>query len=197
MRRASYGAPHYHGQMEPPVITRRRRPFLFPVWLTLLAVVIAIGIGIAIFRSVTTTVVVLVGPAEKTVGTIDDPPLTSDGEQRAQQLAQMFGDSRGALSALYVTQTRGAQQTAAPLADRLGLHPVLVPANDPSGTANRMLREHDGGTVMLIGTHGNVLQVLRELTGGDSAASKDEDYDTVFIISLPTFGDASVLRIKY
>jgi phosphohistidine phosphatase SixA len=183
--------------MEPPVITRRRRPFLFPVWLTMLAVVIAIGIAIAVFRSVTTTVVVLVGPAERAVGTIDDPPLSSDGEQRAQQLARMFGESRGALSALYVSQTRGAQQTAAPLADRLGLRPILVPANDPGGTANRMLHEHDGGTVMLIGTNTNVLQVLRELTGRDSAVSKDDEYDTVFVISVPTFGDANVLRVKY
>jgi len=183
--------------MEPPVITRQRRPFLFPVWLTMLAVVIAIGIAVAIFRSATTTVIVLVGPAEKSVGTIDDPPLSSDGEQRAQQLAQMIGESRGALGALYVSQTRSAQQTAAPLADRLGLHPILVPANDPGGTASRMLREHDGGTAMLIGTKANVLQVLRELTGRDVVAAKDDEYDTVFVISVPTFGDANVLRMKY
>lgn len=183
--------------MEPPVITRRRRPFLAPVWLTMLAVVIAIGIAIAIFRSATTTVVVLVGPAEKVVGTIDDPPLSTEGEQRAQQLAQMFGESRGALNALYVTQTRGAQQTAAPLADRLGLHPILVPANDPGGTANRVLREHDGGTVMLVGANANVAQLLQELTGRDVTAAKDDESDTVFVISVPTFGDVSVLRMKY
>jgi len=183
--------------MEPPVITRRRRPFLFPVWLTLLAALIAIGIAIAIFRSATTTVVVLVGPAERAVGTIDDPPLSPEAEQRAQQLAQMFGASRGALSALYVSRTRGAQQTAAPLVDRLGLHPILVPANDPGGTASRLLREHDGGTVMLVGTNANVLQVLRELTGRDVIVTKDDDYGTLFVISVPTFGDVNVLRMKY
>jgi broad specificity phosphatase PhoE len=183
--------------MEPPVITRRRRPFLAPVWLTMLAVVVAIGIAIAIFRSATTTVVVLVGPAEKGAGTIEDPPLSPDGEQRAQQLAQMFGESRGALSALYVSQTRGAQQTAAPLADRLGLHPILVPANDPGGTASRVLAEHDGGTAMVIGTNANVAQLLQELSGRDVDTAKDDEYDTVFVISVPTFGDANVLRMKY
>lgn len=183
--------------MEPPVITRRRRPFLFPVWLTLLAGVVVIGIAIAIFRSATTTVVVLVEPAEKVVGTIDDPPLSTDGEQRAQQLAQMFGASRGTLSALYVSQSRGAQQTAAPLADRLGLHPIPVPANDPDSALNRMLREHDGGTVMLIGTNANVLQLLREIAGRDIVVAKDDEYGTVFVIAVPTFGDANVLRIKY
>jgi phosphohistidine phosphatase SixA len=183
--------------MEPPVITRRRRPFLAPVWLTMLTAVIAIGIAVLIFRSANTTVLVLVGPAEKEVGTIDDPPLSPDGEQRAQRLAQMFAESGNALSGLYVSQTRVAQQTAAPLADRLGLHPIVVPANDPSGTASRMLREHDGGTVMLVTTNSNVLAVLREIAGRDVAAGKDDEYDTVFVISVPTFGDANVLRMKY
>lgn len=183
--------------MEPPVITRRRRPFLAPVWLTMLAGVVVILIAILIFRSLTTTVVVLVGPAEKDVGTIDDPPLSPEGEQRAQRLAQMFGDSRGALSALYVSQSRVSQQTAAPLADRLGLRPVAVPAHDPDGAATRVLREHEGGTAMLVGTSANIQELLRELAGRDVAVSKDDDYDTVFIVSVPTFGDANVLKMKY
>ena len=183
--------------MEPPVITRRRRPFLAPVWLTMLAVVIVILIAVLIFRSATTTVVVLVGPAEKEVGTIDDPPLSPEGEQRAQRLAQMFGESRGALSALYVSQSRVAQQTAAPLADRLGLHPGAVPANDPGGAVSRVLREHDGGTAMLVVTSANVQGLLRELIGHDVVVTKDDDYDTVFIVSVPTFGDANVLKMKY
>lgn len=183
--------------MEPPVITRRRRPFLAPVWLTMLGVVIVILVAVLIYRSATTTVVVLVGPAEKEVGTIDDPPLSPDGEQRAQRLAQMFGESRGSLSALYVSQSRVAQQTAAPLADRLGLRPVAVPANDPGGAVSRVLREHDGGTAMLVVASANVQGLLRELIGRDVVVAKDDDYDTVFIVSVPTFGDANVLKMKY
>lgn len=183
--------------MEPPVITRNRRPFLAPVWLTMLGGAIVILLGVLIYRSATTTVVVLVAPAEKAVGTIDDPPLSPDGEQRAQRLAQMFGESRGALSALYVSQSRGAQQTAAPLADRLGLHPVAVPANDPGAAANRVLREHDGGTAMLVGTSASVPELLRQLAGREVTVGKDDDYDTVFIVSVPTFGDANVLKMRY
>jgi len=185
--------------MEPPVITRQRRPFLAPVWLSMLAVVIAIAVGIIVFRSATTTVVVLVGPVEKDVGTIADPPLSPDGEQRAQRLARMFGEGAGAgrLSAVYVSQTRVAQQTAAPLTERLGLHPIVVPANEVSDTASRVLHEHEGSTVLLIGTSANVPQLVRELSGRDIAPRKDDEYDTVYIVSVPTFGDSNVLRLSY
>jgi len=184
--------------MEPPAITpRRRRPFLFPVWLSMLAVVIAIGVAIVVYRSATTTVVLLVGPVEKDAATIDDPPLSPEGEQRAQRLARMFGESRGALSAIYVSQTRVAQQMARPLAERLGLHPVVVPANSGKEMASRALHEHEGGTVLLIGTSASVPQLLRSLSDREVSAPKDDEYDSVFVVSIPTFGDTSVLRLRY
>ncbi len=184
--------------MEPPAITpRRRRPFLVPVWLSMLAVVIAIGVAIIVYRSATTTVVLLVGPVEKDVGTIDDPPLSPDGEQRSQRLARMFGDSRGALSAIYVSQTRVAQQMAGPLAERLGLHPIVVPVNNVKDMANRALREHEGSTVLLIGTSAAVPQLLKSLSDREVSAPKDDEHDSVFVVSIPTFGDTSVLRLRY
>ena len=184
--------------MEPPAITpRRRRPFLVPVWLSLLAVVIAIGVAIIVYRSATTTVVLLVGPVEKDAGTIDDPPLSPEGEQRAQRLARMLGESRGSLGGIYVSQTRVAQQMAGPLAERLGLHPIVVPVNNVKEMTNRALREHEGGTVLLIGTSATTPQLLRSLSDRDVPAPKDDEYDSVFVVSIPTFGNTSVLRLRY
>ncbi len=184
--------------MEPPAITpRRRRPFLVPVWLSLLAVVIAIGVAIIVYRSATTTVVLLVGPVEKDAGTIDDPPLSPEGEQRAQRLARMLGESRGSLSGIYVSQTRVAQQMAGPLAERLGLHPIVVPVNNVKEMTNRALREHEGGAVLLIGTSATTPQLLRSLSDRDVPAPKDDEYDSVFVVSIPTFGNTSVLRLRY
>lgn len=187
----------YHCQMDPPAITRRRRPFLAPVWLTMLVAVIAIGVAVIVFRSATNTVIVLVGPVEKGIGTIDDPPLSDEGEQRAQRLARMFGEGTGAgrLSAVYVGGTRGAQQTVAPLAERLGLHPIVV--GNVKDTVSRVMHDHEGDTVLLIGTSENVPQLLREFSGRDLGASKDDEYGTLFVISIPTFGDAKILRLKY
>ena len=111
----------------------------------------------------------------------------------------MFGQTvaAGRLSAIYVSEARLAQQTAAPLAERLATHPVVVPVNDVKGTAARVLREHEGGTVLIIGTSASVPQLLRALSGHDMPATGDAEYDTVFVISIPTFGDSNVLRLRY
>ena len=98
----------------------RRRPLLTPVWLTAIAGVVLVAIAAWFFLSLTTTTVVVVRHAEKELGTIEDPPLSQAGEQRAQLLARMFGerDARVRIDAIIVSDTRRAQRTAAPLADR-------------------------------------------------------------------------------
>jgi probable phosphoglycerate mutase len=54
-----------------------------------------------------------------------DPALSADGERQAQAVAaQLAGEE---LSALYVTPLRRTAQTAAPLAERTGLEPIVVP----------------------------------------------------------------------
>jgi broad specificity phosphatase PhoE len=185
--------------MEAPAITRRRRPFLAPIWLPALAIFIALALVAVAYRSVTTTTVVLVRHAEKALGTIEDPPLAPEGEQRSERLAQMFGERTGAghLDAIYVTNTRRTQQTAAPLAARLRLVPIVLSATDVSGTAARLVRDHRGGTVLYLG-HSNMLpQLIRELSGKQIDAIPDDDFGEIYVLSVPRFGSASLARLKY
>ena len=183
----------------PALVNRHRRPFLLPVWLSMLAAVIAIGVAAMVYRSAKITVVVLVHPVDKEVGTIDDPPLSSEGEQRAQRLAHLFGDTAaaGRLNAIYASDSRRAQQTAAPLANLLDTRPVLVPVKDVRGTAARVVREHEGQSVLIVDTSENVSQLLRTLSGRDVAVAGDDESDTVFVVSIPTFGESNVLRLRY
>jgi phosphohistidine phosphatase SixA len=183
--------------MEAPAVTRYRRPFLAPVWLTMLAVVFALVVAFAVYRSASTTVVVLVRPAEKEAGTIDDPPLSPDGEQRAERLAEMFGDSTGVgrLDAIYVSDARRAQQVIMPLADRLGKRPVVVPSGDIGAIASRLTRGHDSESVLFVGNGSNVPQLVRELSGIDVGPVTVKEHDTLYVVSIPTFGRASVLRL--
>ncbi len=185
--------------MEPPAVTRYRRPFLAPVWLTMLAIVCALGVAVAVYLSALTTVVVLVRPAEKEAGTIDDPPLAPDGEQRAQVLAQMLGDTTGVvhLDAIFVSDSRRAQQVIQPLAERLGKQPVVIPSVDIGAIASRITRGHDGGTVLFVGNGGNVPQLVHDLSGIEVGPSHDTEHDTLYVLSIPTYGKANVLRIKY
>jgi len=185
--------------MEPPAVTRYRRPFLAPVWLTMLAIICALGVAVAVYFSALTTVVVLVRPAEKEAGTIDDPPLSPDGEQRAQMLAAMLGETAGVgrLDAIFVSDSRRAQQIIQPLAERLGKKPVVVPSGDIGSMASRITRGHDGGTVLFVGNGGNVPQLVHDLSGIEVGPSNDTEHDTLYVVSIPTYGKANVLRMRY
>ena len=185
--------------MEPPAVTRYRRPFLAPVWLTMLAIVCALGVAVAVYFSALTTVVVLVRPAEKEAGTIDDPPLSPDGEQRAQMLAAMLGETAGVgrLDAIFVSDSRRAQQIIQPLAERLGKKPVVVPSGDIGSMASRITRGHDGGTVLFVGNGANVPQLVHDLSGIEVGPSNDTEHDTLYVVSIPTYGKANVLRMRY
>jgi broad specificity phosphatase PhoE len=185
--------------MEPPGITRYRRPFLAPVWVSLLVALVIAGLAWAFYRSGTTTVVFLVHAAEKVPGTIDDPPLAPEGEERAQRLAHMFGDSTGAgtIDAIYESAERRAQQTAAPLIERLHRTPVVFQAADARITAGRAVHEHRGGTVLVIAGGSALSEMIRELTGADLGPAAPDDPDLIYVVSVPSFGRAHLVRFRY
>jgi broad specificity phosphatase PhoE len=185
--------------MEPPGITRHRRPFLAPLWVTLLALLVAAGVVYTVWRGATTTLVILASSGEKEPGTIDDPPISAEGEQRAQRLAQMFaaGGGPGRLEALYVSGERRAQQTAAPIAERLHLTPTVFDAKQAAAAAASLLRGHEGAAVLVIGGGAAMQQFLRQLTKTGGAAAAPGEPDLIYIVSVPSFGRPQVLRLKY
>jgi broad specificity phosphatase PhoE len=158
-------------------------------------------VGIAFLLRATTTTIVLVRHAEKQLGTIDDPPLAPAGEERARRLAQLFGErtAPGRVEAIYATDTRRAQQTAAPLAARLGVGVIALSADASSASlARRVRREHRGGVALVVG-HGNTVPELVRALAPDVAppAMADEDYGAVYVVTVPDVGRSSVLRLSY
>ena len=193
------GATLYDWGMDPPGITRHRRPFFAPVWLTMLALLVTAGVAITFYRSASTAVVLLVQPVEKEPGTISDPPLSPEGEQRAQQLVRMFGDASGGgrLDAIYVSDDRRAQQTAATLAERLQRAPVVFSASDARATASRVLREHPGGTVLVVSNGATLAQMVLELSGVVIHHAPGAESDTLYVVSVPTFGRAHLVQLRF
>lgn len=184
--------------MGPPAITRRRRPFLTPVWLILLAVLAALGVGLFLHASATNTIVVIVPPASEELGTIDDPPLSAAGEQQAQQLAQQFasaGNGPEGLAAIYVSPSRGAKQTAAPLAQSLGKQPVTLTSGDADGIAGQIMGDHAGDNVLVVCPETVVADLIQVLSG--QQVKPPEGQRAVWLVTVPSYGPASVLRIAY
>lgn len=54
----------------------------------------------------------------------DDPALAPDGREQAERVGQRLADQQ--IDAIYVSSLRRTHETAAPLASRLGLTPVVV-----------------------------------------------------------------------
>jgi len=58
-------------------------------------------------------------------GSVDDPGLTPYGHAQARQAAEALAEER--VDAIYVSPYRRSQETAAPLAEMLGLEPTTMP----------------------------------------------------------------------
>jgi broad specificity phosphatase PhoE len=186
---------------ETPTLIRRRRPFLAPIWLLGLAGMVFLAAAFAYWNSATTTTIVLIRHAEKQVGAISDAPLAPPGEVRAARLAQMFGDATtfGRVQKIYVTDTRRTQQTAAGIAQRLGLTPEIVTGkSDSRAFATRVLEENRGHRALVVGHSNTVPEIVAALSGqSDVPPITDEEFDTMYVVTVPTIGRASVLRLKY
>jgi broad specificity phosphatase PhoE len=185
-------------------VTFQRRPFLTPIWLTALAAALACGFAVFaawVWLTAGSTTVIVIRHAEKDLSvSATEPPLTHAGEARAARLAQMFGDGQvlGHVDAIYVSPALRNRLTAAPLAARLGLQVTVAPADDPRGLARRMLREHRGGRVLIVGHSDTVPQIVAALCGCSKIPEIGaEEYGTMYIISVPRIGHANLLRLNY
>lgn len=193
--------------MENATISRRRRrpivgrrPFLAPLWLTALLVAGVVAVALLLYQSAATTTVVVVRPGEAAAGRTQDPSLIAASEQRAQRLARLFGatSSPGRIEAIYVTAARRIQQMAAPLAARLGLHPVVIASDDAGEAAARALSEHRGATVMVVTSSASLPKLIEALSGIKLASPpREEEYGDIYIVSVPVLGSAGLVQLHY
>ncbi len=181
----------------------QRRPFLTPIWLlALTAITGAVVLIFAAWLWVTadSTVVVVVRHAEKVMGVGEDPPLDEAGKARAALLARMFGDAQlpGHMDAIYVSPAQRSRLTATALAARLGLTPTVVPADDPRGLARRVLREHPGGRILIVGHVDTVPAIVGALSGANDIPPIGAlEYGTMYIVTVPRLGHSNYVRLTY
>jgi phosphohistidine phosphatase SixA len=180
----------------------QHRPFLMPIWLSVLgalAVILFLGSEAWVWATADSTTIIVVRHAEKEAGG-GDPPLNAAGQARAELLARMFGDihAPGHLDAIYVSPTVRSQMTAAPLAARLGLTPIVAAPHDSRSLARRVLHEHSGGRILVVGHSDTVPQIVESLTDAKSLpALAESEYGTMYIVTAPRVGRADFLRLMY
>jgi broad specificity phosphatase PhoE len=181
-----------------PLIKLRRRPFLAPLMFPLLAL-LAAGAGVYWLSTwARTTVVILVRHAEAGEATSGDPDLSAAGEARVAKLGLLLSDVLGErkVDYLYAADTRRAQQTAAPVANEFKLPINVLASSDWDGLAARIKREHRGKTVVVVGYASTLPGVLSQLSG-ETIAMRDDEFDAVFCVVMPSPGETRVLRLRF
>ena len=177
---------------------RRRRRIQAIVIYTVIAV------GLAwFFESQATTTMIFVRHAEKALVPVDDPGLSPEGQARAIELARQLVDADvvAGIDAIYSTPTRRAIETAQPVADALGLsiHSYdYDPSEDGEAVVDAMVRAYKGKIILVVG-HSNTLPGLIADLGASKnvPAIADDEYDNIYLISIPWFGKTKTIRLRY
>ena len=105
-----------------------------------------------------------------------DPALTAQGRQRAQNIAVML--HKAGIRHIFSTPTARTQQTAQPLAERSKLEVRLYDPRKPQALVAQVKALN--GPVLVVG-HSNTLSELVRLFGGQPGAEiADNEYDRVY-----------------
>ena len=181
-----------------PLTRLRRRPFMAPLLFPLLAVLMAAAGVYWLGTWAKTTVVVLVRHAEAGESTSGDPELSPAGEKRVASLGGLLDDllTDRRVDYLYAADTRRAQQTAAPIANQFRLPINVLASSDWSGLASRIRREHRGKTVVVVGYATTLPAVINQMSG-QALAMRDDEFDAIYVVVMPSPGQTRVLRLRY
>ena len=109
-----------------------------------------------------------------------DPALSAEGAANALRAAAWF-EGRAKPGAIYVSTTRRARETAAPLAAKLGLTPIEY---DPRDTPSLIARVRaEGGSVLVVGHSNTVPDIVAALGGARPEPLADSDYGSIWTVA--------------
>lgn len=135
--------------------------------------------------------VFIVRHAEKAKSGDNDPELSPAGRTRADALAKILADS--GIQAIYATEFKRTQETAAPLAKALDIEVSIVPSKDSTKLASKLRNLRNNALVV---GHGNTIPDLIKAFGIKAPIDiAESDYDNLFIVVLDE--KAHLIRLHY
>lgn len=129
------------------------------------------------------------GRAGGTMG--NDPDLSNAGHARAQSLAAALKDA--GVTAIFATEFKRTQQTAAPLATALGIPVTTVPAKDTAALIRKI--KAATGAVLVVGHSDSVPEIIEKLGVATAVTVGDADFDNLFVVTRGR--TPSVIRLHY
>ena len=132
------------------------------------------------------------GPGANTgmTGAPADPLLSAAGEARAQKLAAALADA--GVKGIYVTEFRRTQDTAKPLAAKLGITMKTVTSRNAADLVKQVKAEHAADVVLVVG-HSNTIPPAIKAFGGPDVKMADDEYNAIYVLS-PATGAMTLIR---
>lgn len=176
----------------------RRRPFFFPLVLPVLLFIVVLAAAAWLFDARATTVVFVVRHAEVESQADADPDLSVDGRERSARLAKMLSQARPVrgIDAIFASEYKRTQQTATPLSETVSLPVNVVASAAWSELPHRILHDHRGEYVLVVGSSTTVTDLVEALSH-EKVTLRDDEYDTLFVIFVPQIAKTKVVRLRY
>jgi broad specificity phosphatase PhoE len=176
---------------------RRRRRVLSVVLFTITTLALA-----WFFETRMPTTIMFVRHAETDVAMAagGDPSLNARGRARAALLADFLQntDVLAGVDAIYASEFRRTQETAAPLAERLGIEVEIADPYDVVGFMKNVQHLHRGEIVLVVSHSDVIAALISELHGHQSVPEIGPgDFDELYIVTVPWWGKVKTLRFPY
>jgi len=129
-------------------------------------------------------------------GTEPDPALTPKGEEQARSLAQLLSDAN--VKHIFTTELIRTQETAAPLAHKANVVPVVVPQDNFDKLVAKIrssLKPNE--SILVVGHRATVPKIVHALTGKDIDPLRSDEYGRLIAITLMPNGAANVVTFRY
>lgn len=108
----------------------------------------------------------------------DNPSLTAEGAAGAQRIAELLA-AKG-VTAVFATATLRAEETAAPLAKRLGISVTHYDPKNPGGLAAQLASVK--GAALVVGHSNTVPDLVAAFGGTRPAPLTEQDYGTIYVV---------------
>ncbi|HEU4931676.1 MAG TPA: phosphoglycerate mutase family protein, partial [Pyrinomonadaceae bacterium] len=165
--------------------TKLRTIVVFGMLFAVLGAVVVFAYFTTFARPVTT--IILVRHAEKNIEPNNqDPDLSPEGFERAQEIARVFGET--GINVIYATQYKRTQQTVKPLSDRTGVAVKLLQSNQTDELVNQLQTTNRGQTVFIAGHNNTVPAIVSTLSGETYPVIPESEFDNLYIVTIYRFG---------
>ena len=123
----------------------------------------------------------------------EDPPLSAAGQERARRLASVLASA--GIKHIFTTEYQRTRQTAAPVAERANVNPVMGAAKDPQPFIEQIQKA--SGNVLVVGHSNTIPDLLQGLGVKQAVTIPDGEYDNLFIVVRHGPGEPTLIRLRY